>query len=152
MFAKVDDEDFEVLNQWNWYAQKGYKTFYACRSVFDSKGRKSNLGMHRFLLGLKKGDKKFVDHKDSNGLNNQKNNIRVATYSENSCNIGIKSNNTSGFKGVSFCKITGLWHARIMFNKKNIPVGRFKEKQEAALARDRLAKQYHGQFAYLNLV
>jgi len=73
-FAQVDDEDFEYLNQWKWFALKDAQTFYAARGIY----LKGNILMHRQLLGLTNSEVKG-EHKDRNGLNNQKENLRVAT-------------------------------------------------------------------------
>jgi hypothetical protein len=80
-FAKVDDEDYDWLNQWKWCAQYNPKTksYYAVRSVKE--GVKI---MSRVIMGEPKG--KLVDHEDHDTLNNKKNNLRVATRSQNGMN------------------------------------------------------------------
>ena len=97
-YAFVDDEDYEILNKWKWQAQKTYFSFYAVRTL-NSPGRKPSLiRMHRSVLGLKRGE--FGDHRDRNGLNNQKYNLRRCTFAENCRNKRLRKDNRSGFIGV----------------------------------------------------
>src|SRR6188768_2332166 len=80
----VDDEDFEFLNQWKWYASKSNNTFYAHRRV-GKHGR--FVYMHRLILGIDNiSPELFPDHMDRNGLNNQRYNLRIATRSDNNSN------------------------------------------------------------------
>ena len=96
--ALVDDEDFDRVNQHKWHADVGPNSVYALRK--DENGR--NLRLHRFNLGITK-TKTRVDHKDHNGLNCQHYNLRDS-QGHNNKNQRLKTNNTSGFKGVSWSK------------------------------------------------
>jgi hypothetical protein len=89
-------------------------------------------------------------HKDGNGLNCQDGNLRVCTSSQNGMNRGKQSDNTSGYKGVTWDKSKGKWQASIKVNQKTIFLGRFNNVIEAAKAYDEGAKKYHGAFARLN--
>jgi hypothetical protein len=62
-------------------------------------------------------------------------------------NRGKNKNNTSGIKGVTFCKCTGKWRAQIMVNGKTIKIGRFATKEQAAEAYKQKAKEHRGEFA-----
>ena len=100
--ALVDDEDYEYLNQWKWYANewKGGK-LYAVRNVRKNKQYIGYESMHRLLSSNK--DKKLVtDHINGNTLDNRKSNLRICTISENTKNRQIQKNNKSGFKGVRY--------------------------------------------------
>lgn len=147
-FAQVDDADYEWLNQWNWNVTTHEHTQYA-----ERRENKKLIRMHRFILGIN-GRHKFVDHKDHNGLNNQRGNLREATMSENVINhariMGI-----SKYRGVipKFNKKTKKqtgWYVQIHFGNKIISLHGFKEEQDAAICYDALAKKYHGEFAMLN--
>jgi hypothetical protein len=142
-FAMVDDEDFDRLNQWEWFAMKGVYTLYARRKSSP------RVLMHCMLLDAPPGMER--DHRDGNGLNNQKSNLRKCTRSQNQCNARKHRNGrTSVFAGVSFDKGSSLYRARITIEKEVIYVGRFKTQEEAARARDLAAKRHHGKFARLN--
>lgn len=85
--ALVDDEDFELLNQLNWYAYKN-KTgnYYAVRNYSAEKGKRKIILMHREIMDAPKGIQ--VDHRNGDGLYNQKENLRLATHQQNSFNQG----------------------------------------------------------------
>ena len=84
LFALVDDEDYEWLNQWKWYAHGNGKWIYALRQKRFKNGTRRPVRMHREILKVSKED--WVDHKDGNGLNNCRDNIRIATISQNFIN------------------------------------------------------------------
>lgn len=140
--ALVDDEDFEYLNQWNWYVSR---SGYAVRThgIF----RKTIL-MHRLISNTPDGYE--TDHIDRNRLNNQKNNLRVCTVSENQHNKGMNSDNKSGYKGVSWDAKNNKWRASIRYNNKTYNAGRYETAEEAAGAYDEMAVKLHGNFASTN--
>lgn len=149
--AIVDAKNFEWLNQWNWCATwcKSTKSFYAVRQS----PRKSNkirklIYMHRVILGC--SQKKEGDHKNRNTLDMRKRNLRKCTRSQGQRNRGLQSNNTSGFRGVSWLRDRHLWEAKIRMPGKHIHLGKFLSAKEAAHAYDKAAKKYHGEFACLN--
>lgn len=154
----VDDEDYMMLSQWKWSAHLTNGGLYAKRfQVID--GRQRIIAMHRQLMGLKHGDKLVVDHIDDNGLNNQKNNLRVTT---NSLNIARQKKKigryASPFKGVTRDKRRlnhkkpwiAQGHIRIGDRRKSIYLGAFYTEEEAAYAYDKFALSKYGKIARLN--
>jgi len=92
-----------------------------------------------------------VDHKDYNGLNNTKNNLRVCTRAQNAHHSRPYRNKLySNYKGVTFDKRCHKWYAGIVHSSKKIYLGSFDDKLEAAVAYDRKAEQLFGEFVYLN--
>lgn len=146
--ALVDDDDFEYLNQWKWTGLKKGKTFYAVR---NDKGKR--IYMHRQILCVTASNI-LVDHEDHNGCNNQRYNIRKCNKSQNQCNIGAYSTNTSGYKGLYYDKRNSLnrWTAYIMVNGKRTFLGSFNSKEDAALEYNKKATELHGEFANLNIL
>lgn len=138
-FAQVDDEDYDFLMQWKWQLIKEGGTVYAIR--------KGAVRMHRVILGLT-DPKILVDHKDHNGLNNQRSNIRPCSHAQNGMNK--KPRGTSKYLGVSFNRAWKYWAAAICINNKIKSLGSFKIEEDAARAYDEAAKKYHGEFANLN--
>ena len=140
--AIVDLEDFEWLNQWNWFAMYSQKTetFYAVRN-------KNNL-MHREILKSLHGEDS--DHRNHDTLDNRKENLRRCTRSQNNCNQGPNSRSTSGYKGVTKCSKSAKWQAKIKVHRRIFHLGEFADAEDAARAYDAAAKKYHGEFAHLN--
>jgi AP2-like factor (euAP2 lineage) len=102
--------------------------------------------MHRFVLGLKTKRIK-VDHKDHDGLNNSRKNLRRANLFQNGSNARKRKDSTSGYKGVSWSKLHKQWRVRITSNKVVHFIGCYKTLKEAALAYKKAAVIYHGRFA-----
>ncbi len=146
-YALVDDENFKYLNQFKWHCVPGRYTWYAARGVGPFKKQKK-IYMQYAVINIPIG--MIVDHVNKNGLDNQKENLRICTRSQNSHNYKIPRNNTSGFKGVFFDKQWNKWRAAIRINYKRFYLGSFENKIEAARSYDMAAKQYHGEFANLN--
>ena len=96
-FASFDDEDAATILQHKWHAVRGGHTFYAATKV----GGKRVL-LHRMLMNLEIGDPMMVDHKDGDGLNNKRTNLRVVDALLNQRNRKANSNNSSGVHGVIF--------------------------------------------------
>lgn len=90
---------------------------------------------------------KVIDHIDGDSTNNKIENLRAATQSQNMANSTMKSNNTSGYKGVTFRKDTNKWAAGIMVNGKHISLGSYLHKEDAATAYEIGAKKYYNEFA-----
>jgi phage-related protein len=143
MVTLVSDCDYEELNKHKWSAQKGGKTFYAVRRNFLS-----NVSMHRVILNIPYGAQ--VDHKDGNGLNNTRSNLRIATRSQNQANRKISSNNTSGFKGIYWNAGFRKWRAIVICNKKTFYAGYYDTAEEAARAYDKKARELFGEYAKTN--
>lgn len=106
--AMVDDEDYEKLSQYTWTPKKDNNVVYARRSLrIDGKHKEGF--MHRDIMGIP--DKGYViDHVDGNGLNNQKNNLRIITHKQNMQNLHI--NKTSIYPGVNWSAKRRKWEAR----------------------------------------
>lgn len=145
----VDDEDFEYLNQFNWYAAKFKNTFYAQRGICVGK-RINIIKMHRVIMSTPIG--LDVDHIDGLGLNNQRINLRNCTRSQNSMNQKPRLNCSSKYKGVTWNKRDKVYNARIIINYKKIDLGYFTNEAEAALAYNFKAKELFGEFACLNTI
>lgn len=149
--ALVDDEDYEYVNQWKWFAHDfAGGLIYADRNN-QIKRKQHHVKMHRVILGIV-DPKLYVDHKDRNGLNNQKSNLRICTHSQNMANRRSRVNSTSKYLGVHRCRQYNKWRAEIGKDKKITFLGRFDEEIEAALAYNKKAIELHGEFANLNII
>lgn len=147
-FAIVNNSDHSWLSKWNWSACITKNAIYARRSTPDG-----DIKMHREILGLKRGDGKESDHKNHNGLDNRRRNLRVSTPSQNMANRRPKQGLTSKYKGVHRNQEpngTIKWIAMLKHKGKRFHLGRFKTEKLAAMSYDVAAKKYHKEFAFLN--
>lgn len=137
-FALVDDADFEMLSQWRWTAtpsQHGWRAY-----------RRSNgktLYMHVQIMGFPKSE---VDHRNRNGLDNRRDNLRLATRQQQAANSDWKR--PHNYRGI-FPK-QNRWIARITFESKGHYLGCFRTAIDAAKAYDQAALKFFGEFAVLN--
>lgn len=106
--------------------------------------------MHSFLMPDTISLKIIVDHKNQNGLDNQRSNLRYATYAQNLQNRRKHKVGSSKFKGVSLKH--GRWCARLTKNGCTIQLGDFDTPEKAAKAYNEAAIRYFGEFASLNLL
>lgn len=146
--ALVNNADHAVLGKLRWYAVRTANKWYACRHNPGRKGKSnSTLFMHRVIMNPAKGLE--VDHRDGDGLNNQRTNLRVCTHAENIRNSKMPTSNTSGKKGVWWSKRFKKWAASIKASDRNITLGYFSDKEAAYQAYCKAAKEHHGEFARL---
>ncbi len=149
-FALVDDCDFKDMSKYKWHALKNQSgTWYAYRSYKYKKDFYRKISMHRQILDLGYGDKRQGDHRNHNGLDNQRHNLRLCTVQQNQFNQKVKSK-TSKYKGVSWCQRTKKWFSLIQIDGRSIFLGRFYLEELAALAYDFAALRYHREFACFN--
>jgi hypothetical protein len=158
--ALVDDEDFNKLNQYKWYAlQDNNRDFRAIRSIYLGKdiltGKYISKMLHMAREIMDCPDNMLVDHRDHITLNNQKGNLRICTLNQNQQNKKPHSNCASKYKGVSWRNDRSHWRAYICI--RNIfdqayhkYLGSFKIEEEAAKAYDIAAQHHFEEFAYLN--
>ena len=116
------------------------KNFYAYRKV-----RGVSVFLHHMILPHREGY--VVDHVNGQGLDNRRQNLRYATYSQNSCNQRLRSDNMSGVKGVSWDARDRNWTAEVTVDGKKHRLGRFKMLSAARAAYRKAARQLHGEFA-----
>jgi hypothetical protein len=143
LFALVDDEDYEELAQVSWYAEGSYAKRVLPQD--SETGRCPREHMHRQIMRLDRTDPRVVDHVDGNPLNNQRSNLRICTHAENMRNTRLRSDSTTGLKGVQ--KFGDIWRARIQVDGKRLELGSFDTPEAAHAAYCNAAQRYHGEFA-----
>lgn len=138
----VDDSDYIYLSKRHWQMKDGY----AISATWNKATKKSGqIRMHKIILWSPKGY--CVDHKDHNRLNNQKNNLRICTNTQNVRNAVKSRANKSGFKGVSWCKKRNKWLAQIKVDGRCYNLGAYEEISDAVIAYRAAASKFHGEFA-----
>lgn len=150
--ALIDDEDFEIVNRYKWYANKHRSTFYARTNVRVGYKKRINIKMHRLILNLT-DQNIIIDHVDGNGCNNQKDNLRICTNSQNQANRPKRKYSIALYKGISQSNSKkGGWRAQIKINGRVKSLGYFNTQEQAALAYNEAAKIIHGEFANINIL
>ena len=147
LVAMVGDDDFDLVNQYNWFTYKSTNTYYAITNIYID-GIRKKIKMHRFIMNPEPG--KLVDHKDRNGLNNQRSNLRLATNNQNAFNRDVHKDSSNEYKGVHLER--KKFRARIKHKGKYLHLGNFNTAIEAAQAYNEAALKYHGEFAKLNSI
>ena len=144
----VDDEDYEYLMQWKWYAEKTKSGFMAVRHSSTKHGIRNTILMHRLIMRCPKNMQ--VDHIHHDELDNRKNELRICTNRQNCHNRIPTRGLPSPFKGVYWDTSCRRWRSRITINGKLTYIGIFVNEIDAARAYDKKAKEHFGNFAYLN--
>lgn len=151
-FALVDDEDYDYLMQWKWYAHRGEKkhTYYALR--MDYKNGKKTIRMHNVIF-LKHGINGYtvLDHIDRDGLNNQKDNLRISSRSENCFNRrnwgalpkGVRLHKSVYKKKNGEIKEYVKYQSRISVNGESIFLGNFKDLIDAIESYNKASKIHY---------
>ncbi|ATO12207.1 AP2 domain-containing protein [Bacillus velezensis] len=141
----VSEEDFDGLSKYKWHRRSS--DGYAARTVYND-GKFKTVRMHREIMNPPKGF--VIDHINRDRLDNRRDNLRIATASQNIANSIKPSTNSSGYKGVQYRKDQGRWRACIRVNKKPISLGQYDSAEKAARAYNAAAIKYFGEYARLN--
>lgn len=131
--ACVDDRDYQKLNKHRWVSHPSGGILYASRYIYSA-GKQIEIKMHREILGLQRYDGTIVDHRNRDGLDNTRANLRVVTRNINAQNSKLRSDNSSGFRGVY--KNGKGYMAQTRISGKLIYLGTYKSAIEAAHAYD----------------
>ena len=137
----VDIEDFGKVRKYCWsFNSDGY---------LITRIKSKTIRLHSYLTGLigHKG-KTLADHQYGNKFDNRRSRLREATRSQNTMNSAMRSDNTSGVTGVTWCKRNNTWEAQICVNGKNHFLGYFADKDEAIAARHAAEDRYFGDFSF----
>lgn len=147
--AFVDDDDFDYLCKESWHCTGLPNRQYVSCSRRDDDAKKT-IYMHRLIMNAPVG--MDVDHINGNRFDNRKANLRVCTRSNNLMNRGKGEGLSSIYKGVCFCINTGRWRAIIRVNGKSKCLGRYDTEEQVAIAYNKAAADYFGEFSRLNQV
>lgn len=146
LIATIDISDVRVIAPYRWNATRGIKdnTHYAQTHIGGRAVR-----LHRLILDFPKS---HIDHRDGNGLNNCRSNLRVCSHSENQANNRPRLGCTSRFKGVY--RSGNRWIAKIRVTKGvgQKHLGSYASESVAANAYNHAAQVVYGEFARLNEV
>lgn len=145
--ALIDAADVALVAGRNWTAHVRQHTVYA-KGTSVVNGRRVVIYMHRVIVGAPV--EMSVDHCDSNGLNNRKCNLRLATHAQNMRNRRPTKGLSSPLKGVRLHKRTGQWRASITLERKVYHLGLFDTEADAHAAYADASRVMHGTFGRTN--
>lgn len=142
--ALIDDVDTGLIEGHRLYsAVRGGVVYVECRAARNA----PKLYLHRLIAGTPKG--MVTDHRDGDGLNNRRSNLRTCKQALNVLNTA-KKRPQKKFKGVFFAKARGRWWAQIARDGRRHFLGYHSTEEAAARAYDEAATKLHGEFARLN--
>lgn len=152
LWTIIDLEDLErVINfPYTWFAKYSttIRDYYAAASVYHSELKRSRpLHLHQFILNT---NSNHVDHKNHKPRDNRKSNLREISPSENYKNRdGKNSNNTSGYRNVSWDSRGERWLVQLQVNGKNKVLGKFEKDNldEAGKFAEEMREKYYGEYA-----
>lgn len=141
----IDEEDFEKIKDYTWCGVKSPRSFYVQANKKIGKGKYIHIKMHRLIMGIN-NPKIYVDHKNFNGLDNRKENLRLVTPRQNSMNRRKHRGTRSKYKGV-FPTPYGSFQAMIRVNGILKHLGCFKNPEDASNAYINASKIHFGEYA-----
>jgi len=142
--AVIDAADVHLIKGYAWRISAARGRFYAVTCLPRNGQKQKSIWMHRTILPPTEGV--IVDHIDGDGLNNRRANLRLATVSQSMCNAKMRSDNSSGYRGVAFVRAENKWAAYITVQKKRLSLGRFDTAESAHDAYVAASAKYHGDY------
>lgn len=141
-----DKEDYNLVVQYCWDidGSNGYA------KTIDKVNNTGKIYLHRLVMGCKNGDGIIIDHIDRNRIDCRKSNLRTVNNSQNTMNSCIRSDNTSGIRGVYWDKRKNKWIATITVDQQNIQLGSFNNIKDAEVARKIGEEKYFGEYNIIN--
>lgn len=148
----VDISVFDDIRKCSWYAtwKRDIKGYYICRTnhlgAIDGKQIIETVFLHNYIIQQPKGY--VVDHINHNTLDNRLCNLRIASVSQNCRHrSGKNSNNTSGYRNVSWDKRANKWIVQLQVNKRNTRLGSFDDVHEAGRFATEMRDEHYGEFS-----
>lgn len=143
--ALIDDADYLLVSQYRWHAMRVRRNVYAYRVWRDPDHKQRSQFMHNLIMGVI-----GIDHEDTDGLNNQRGNLRPCGQALNAANARKAAGKSSELKGVCWVSGRGKWGAYIKTDGKSRYLGLFADEADAARAYDSAARAAWGEFALCN--
>lgn len=149
----IDKEDLEKIYFTRWhvrYAPDG-DNWYAVASLYlgisNGKPKRQTIHIHSIIMDVVGNKNIRVDHINHNGLDNRKKHLRLTDVSCNGKNRkGKNTNNSSGYRNVSWIKSYNKWCVQLQVNGKNTLLGKFDDVHEAGRFAEEMREKYYGKY------
>ena len=148
VWSIIDLEDLERVRYsgLNWHVKYVNESYYAMTNCDKEEYGKTVEYLHRFIANADVGD--VIDHINHNTLDNRKANLRYSNMAKNAMNRrGKNTNNTSGYRNVSWSKSYKQWVVQLQVEGKNTLIGRFDDVHEAGNFAKRMRLKHYGSYA-----
>ena len=142
----IDEADYPAVIPYRWCAVRNDRSFRVAAHLPNNK----TCWMHRLIHPVAAGLN--IDHRDGNGLNNRRANLRAATAQQNARNKGVHYNSKTGYAGVRWDPYRQRWWTDIRVDGKIVFLGRFICFKRAVSARKSAETKYFGEFARVRRV
>lgn len=147
--ALIDDEDYELVSPHTWRVSEARRKNgridgpYAMTNYRPNGSTKSPIGMHMLITGWP-----MTDHRDGDGLNNQRSNLRPADAAQNNHNARPRAEHSSRYKGVTWHRRNRKWQATIKTRGRSLYLGCYVSEEEAGNAYAEAALAIQGDYAF----
>ena len=139
--AVIDVADVPLIEGFSWYAMVDGSRVYAAAKIRTAGGKRQQVRLHQKLTGFER-----TDHRDGDGLNNKRSNLRAASPGQNARNCKRRADNKSGVKGVFQVRKSGRWMACIRVARVRKHLGVFGCRTAAQIAYAKASREMHGDF------
>lgn len=151
--ALVDEADYELVMQYRWRLWENVRLCGSTAGPYAlttapaecAGGKRREIRMHKLITGWEQ-----TDHRNHDGLDNQRHNLRDATGAQNNRNRRPEAGTASPYKGVCWHGQAGKWFAKIWVQDRSVCLGFYVDPEDAARAYDAAAREHFGEFAWFN--
>ena len=147
--VEVDEDNYNYLSSFIWYVQVIGNKKYVSRSYRKGIGWHSQIQMSHEVIRCP--NDKIIIHIDGNGLNNQKENLLLSSFSKSQANSPSNSNNKTGYKGVCYNEKAKKFEVQIQSKGQKIHFGYYSSKHEGAIVYNKASQYYFGDLAFQNV-
>jgi hypothetical protein len=141
--ATIDRADVARVSRYNWYAFPRRHAVYAMARI-PGNASDTRISLHRFIAA--RDDDLDIDHKDGDGLNNRRRNLRPATRLQQAMNRSLRGGGSNAYRGARWVPKRNKWVAKITIEGKVRYIGHYDTEQEAARAYQYVARRVFGEF------
>jgi hypothetical protein len=146
----IDIRDKNKIEKYKWHIHKYFNYLYIQGNTSQGKYNQKMQQLHRFLLDVEDINI-LVDHRNGDTFDNRRDNLRQVNKSQNAINSKLRSDNKSGYKGISWDNTRNKWVVRLRLKDKYLFLGQFDCIEDAFRVRQEAENKYYGEYNRENL-